>query len=64
MGAVFLEEKQSWEKVNWYMNIVKCNNNTSDVTCKPMEEINSWIEDNLYLYRRVEYPMLDVNYLN
>ena len=45
------------------MNVVKCNNATSDVTCKSPDEINDYIDDNLYLYRFVDQPMIDINYM-
>jgi len=52
MGLVFWEDDDEWEQINWYMKVAKCNNNTSSVTCKPIEEINEYIKD-MFITRKI-----------
>jgi len=44
MGITFWEDEEKYEQVNWHMKLSKCNNNTSEVTCKSTEEINEFIK--------------------
>ena len=44
MGVHFWKDDDDYEQVNWYMKLSKCNNNTSEVTCKSTEEINEYIK--------------------
>jgi len=43
MGIKFWDDEEEYERVNWYMKLSKCNNHTSEVTCKSTEEINEYI---------------------
>jgi len=45
MGVQYWEDGDEYEHLNWYMKLSKCNNETSEVTCKPTEEINEYIEN-------------------
>jgi len=45
------------------MKLAKCNNNTSSVTCKPIEEINEYI-DNMILTRKIVQPTIDLGYID
>jgi len=50
IGTHFWEVDDEYEQVNWYMKLAKCNNETSEVTCKPIEEINEYIK-NMFMTR-------------
>jgi len=63
MGVALWEEDEEWEQINWYMKIAKCDNNTSSVICKPIEEIDAYIE-RMFLTRTVRHPLVDVYYLD
>ena len=63
MGLVFWEENEEYEDIHWYMKIAKCNNSTSSVTCKPLEEIDQYI-DNMFLTRKVMQPIYDLEYVD
>ena len=63
MGVKFWEEGDDWEQINWYMTLTKCNNNTSSVTCKPIEEIDEYIK-NMIITREVMQPMIDLDYMD
>jgi len=45
MGVHFWEEEHDYELVNWYMKLAKCNNETSEVTCKPIDEIDEYVKN-------------------
>ena len=63
MGVEFWEEDDEYEQVNWYMKLTKCNNDTSEVTCKSTEEINEYIKG-IVLTKKIDYPTVDIEYLD
>ena len=63
IGVEFWEDDDEWEQVNWYMKVAKCNNETSSITCKPIEEIDSYI-NNMFITRKVVQPMIDIEYMD
>ena len=63
MGVEFWEGDDEWERVNWYKKLTKCNNATSEVTCKPIKEINEYIEG-MVLKRFLNEPIVDIKYLD
>ena len=63
MGVQFWPEDEEYEHINWYMTLSKCNNSTSSVTCKPLEEIDAFME-NMFMTRWLNQPLIDIDQMD